>query len=797
MEQKSDKQLASGSTSAPGKKEEVKIRTNMNETAFFYPHLTTDQNGDVTVSFTIPEALTRWRMIGLAHTKDLKSTVFQNSLITQKELMIVPNVPRFLRESDTVKLSAKISNLTEKKLDGKAELLLFDALTMKPIDTELANVKKEQSFTVDTKGNAAVFWEIKIPESVQAVTWRMIARAANHSDGEESTLPVLSNRMLVTESLPLPVRSSETKDFLFKKLMDSDSSDTISHHRLTLEFTSNPVWYAVQALPYLMEYPYECSEQVFSRFYANSLASYIVNSSPGIKKVFDQWKNTDALLSNLSKNQELKSLMLQETPWVLNAQNESERKKRVALLFDLNRMSNELARALKKLTEMQGYNGGWPWFKGLPESRYITQHIISGIGKLKTIGVESAQGLENMERKAVSFIDYHMNKDYRWLLEHSADMNLKHINYTIYHYLYTRSFFANYPVDDSNREAFDYWKGQAIKYWVEETPYMKGMAATALHRFEEKKTAGEIIESLRETAIYHEEMGMYWKENMGGYYWYQAPIETQAVIIEAFEVVTKDTKTVDNLKTWLLKMKQVQDWRTTKATVDAVYALLMGGSDWLKNTKQAEVYLANVKVDPVKMGAKIEAGTGHYKVHWSKGEIKPEMGKVKVVNPNSNPAWGALYWQYFEQLDKITPHKTPLHLEKKLFREIETDKGPAIEPVTENTLLKPGDRLKVRIVLRVDRDMEYIHMKDMRAAGTEPENVISSHKYQDGLFYYETTKDAATNFFFDRLNKGTYVFEYPLRVNLSGDFSAGITTIQCMYAPEFTSHSEGIRVKVE
>ncbi|HQO92643.1 MAG TPA: hypothetical protein PLX56_09975, partial [bacterium] len=501
--------------------------------------------------------------------------------------------------------------------------------------------------------------------------------------------------------------------------------------------------------------------------------------------------------SNLQKNEELKSVLLAETPWVLDAQNEEQNKKRVALLFDLNRMGNELDSALKKLRKLQGYNGGWPWFQGLPESRYITQHIVSGLGKLRNLKVKEADPSMDMAKKGVLFVDNEMRKSYDWLKKNHVDMNKKLIGSMEIHYLYTRSFFTDVPVQKQNLEAYNYWIFQAKKYWLGETPYMNAMSAAALWRLGEKEVPKNIVASLKERAIYHDELGMYFKENMGGYYWYQFPIETQAVIIEAFQEVTKDIKTVDDLKTWLIKMKQVQSWKTTKATVDAIYALLMGGSDWLKNNKNAEITLGKIKVDPAKMGAKTEAGTGYFKVAWNGSDVKPEMGKVTVINPNSNPAWGAVYWQYFEQLDKITAHETPLKLEKKIFKEIQTDRGTKLEPVSNNSLLSPGDRLKVRIVLRSDRDMEFIHMKDMRAAGTEPENVLSRHKYQDGLWYYESTKDVSTDFFIERLNKGTYVFEYPLRVNLKGNFSAGITTIQCMYAPEFTAHSEGIRVEVK
>ncbi|MBN1182871.1 MAG: hypothetical protein JXB49_11325 [Bacteroidales bacterium] len=787
--------------------QEVQIRTNMNETAFFYPHLQTDENGNVIIKFTIPEALTKWKMMGFAHTKDLKIGFIQNELVTQKDLMVMPNAPRFFRENDKITFPVKISNVSSGDLSGTVTLELLDGITMKPIEGIFAEGEsKEKPFTVAAEKSINTSWSLVIPEGVQVITYRVIAKTAKFSDGEEKPIPVMTNRMLVTESLPLPIRGKQTKEFKFDKLLGSGSSSTLTHEKLTLEFTSNPAWYAIQALPYLMEYPYECSEQTFSRFYANSIAAHIANSNPKIKRVFDSWKNTpgsEALLSNLEKNQELKAVLLEETPWVLNAQDEGERKRRVGLLFDLNRMADELGRALKKLQQEQTVNGGWPWFKGMPESWYITEHIVAGMGHLDKLGIKNVREDEKtwkMVEKGISFIDREIEKHYDWLKKHYTAKELEedHLDYMAIHYLYARSFFTDVKIPKRTQEAFDYFKGQEMKYWLKRSIYMQGMISLSLNRYEETTTAKKIVASLKEHALFHEELGMYWKNNVGGYYWYQAPIETQALMVEVFHEVTNDKEAVEELKVWLIKQKQTQDWKTTKATVEACYALLLQGTDWLASDELVEVKLADQVIDPRKIpGVQVEAGTGYFKTSWSKSEIKPEMGKVTVKNPNEVVAWGALYWQYFEQLDKITPHETPLKLNKKLFKEIMTDRGKVIEPIEATDILQVGDKIIVRIELRVDRDMEYVHMKDMRASGFEPINVISRYKWQDGLGYYETTKDASTNFFMDYMHKGTYVFEYPLRVTHQGDFSNGITTIQCMYAPEFTSHSEGIRVVVK
>ncbi len=790
----------------------VAARNNFAETAFFYPQLQTDKDGTVIIKFTIPESLTKWKMMGFAHTKDLKFGQIEKELQTQKDLMVIPNAPRFFREGDKMEFSAKVSNLSGANLNGKADIFFYDATTMKEITWNLVeamhgkfNTIGERNFSVEKGKSTLLTWQIAIPEGLGAITYKVVAKAGNFTDGEEMAIPVLTNRMLVTETLPLPIRGNQSKTFSFEKLKNqSNGSTTLRNHKLTLEFTSNPAWYAVQSLPYLMEYPYECAEQTFSRFYANSIASHIANSSPKIKAVFDSWKNTPdskALLSNLEKNQELKTLMLEETPWVLDAKDETERKKRVALLFDLNKMGNELGRALKKLEKMQTPNGGFPWFEGMRDDRYITQHIVTGMGHLDHLGVKNVREdakVWKMVKDGVRYLDNRIREDYEWILKYDKiNIDKNHLSYQQIQYLYARSYFKDIPVSSGNQKAFDYYKGQAKKYWLDNSRYMQGMIALALHRYDEKVIPKDIMKSLKENSLNSEEMGMYWKENYEGFYWYQAPIESQALLIEAFDEVTNDKKAVDDLKVWLLKSKQTQDWKTTKATTEAVYALLLRGTDWLATESNVEITVGDIKIDPKKMdGVKQEAGTGYFKTSWSGGDVKPSMGTITVTKKDEGVSWGAMYWQYFEQLDKITPAKTPLVLNKKLFIEKNTASGPVIEPITEKTILKVGDKLKVRIELRVDRDMEYVQMKDMRASAFEPTNVISTYKYQDGLGYYESTRDAATNFFFDRLPKGTYIFEYPLVVTHNGDFSNGITSIQCMYAPEFSSHSEGIRVKV-
>lgn len=785
------------------KKEEAPIipRRNLSETAFFFPHLQTNEEGEIILNFTIPEALTRWKFLGLAHTQDLKTGKITGETLTQKELMVVPNLPRFFREGDKMTLTAKVINMTDSALSGSAELILLNAFNMKGVDEAFAHNMASIPVSLEAKGSEVVSWEIEIPKNQQAVAVQVFARAGNFTDGEEKILPVLSNRMLVTESMPFSLKSKEKKKKLeFVKLKNSGSSSTLTHHKLTLDVTSNPAWYAVQALPYLMEYPYECTEQVYSRFYSNALATHIANSTPKIKQVFEQWKTMgqeESFLSNLEKNQELKYALLEETPWVLNAQNESERKKRVGLLFDLNRMADEFARTKKILSDRQSPNGGFSWFPGMDESRYITQLIATGMGQLQKLGVNDVAGnpeIAGMMQGAVNYLDREILEDYRRLKsQKGVNLEENHLGYTQIQYLYMRSFYRDMPLQVKN-EAYDYYYAQAKTYWNKQSTYMTGMLALVFERNEDKDLARKLVRGLDESAVKSADKGMYWKDNPG-WFWWQAPIERQALLIEAFTEISDDQDAIDDMRYWLLINKRTNDWETTRATVAACNALLMGGSNWLDEQQLVEVKLGDIRIDPEKLD-NIEAGTGQYQVSWTGQEISPDMGKIQIKKPGKSPAWGGIYWQYFEDLDKITFAETPLSIRKTITKEVITKDGPVLQPIGQ-TELKQGDKIVVRIELRVNQSMEYVHMKDMRAAGLEPINVISRYKYQGGLGYYESTRDAATNFFFAYLPEGTWVFEYPLRVNLPGDFSNGITTIQCMYAPEFTSHSAGLRIHVK
>jgi len=498
---------------------------------------------------------------------------------------------------------------------------------------------------------------------------------------------------------------------------------------------------------------------------------------------------------------------------VLEAQNETARKQKLGLYFDRNLLRSSLELNLNKLVKLQAPGGGWPWFEGMPESRYVSQNILTGFGRLYHLGIRDFRKdkkIWNMILKSIDFLDLEIRNDFENLKKNTGGkLEGNHLGSLQIQYFYSRSFFMNYkPVPAGTKEAFDYYLRQAKKYWLQYDFYLQGMIALSLKRLESDSVPSLIIKSLTEKALHSDEMGMYWARQQG-WFWYQAPVESQAMLIEAFDEISNDKKSVDEMKIWLLKQKQIRMWETSRATVDAIYALILRGTNFLSEDPGITINIGNEKIDPAKFtDTKKEAGTGYFQLSWSGKEIKPEMGKITINKTSAGVAWGAVYWQYFENLDRITKAQTPVKIDKKLFVENNTPSGPVINPVSSDRLLHVGDKIKVRIVLTVDRDLEFVHMKDLRAAAFEPvlepvtygeggSKEISGYRYLEGLGYYQSTTDQAVNFFFDNLPKGTYVFEYSLKVNASGEYSNGITTVQCMYAPEFSAHSEGIRVNIE
>jgi hypothetical protein len=770
----------------------VAARKNLSETAFFFPQLISDAEGVVRMEFTMPEALTEWKFMGFVHDRELRSGFLEDKTVIAKDLMVEPNPPRFVREGDIIEFTAKVSNQSPARQTGKVKLSLADARTLKEMNAELGLQNVELEFDIPSMESKSFSWRLSVPDGMDFLTYKVVGATDRLSDGEEGYLPVLSRRILVTESLPMPIRGAQTKKFDFTRLSQSGQSSTLKNETLTVQMVSQPAWYAVMALPYLMESQHDCSEQIFNRFYANSLARFIANSDPKIRRIFDQWKNTPALDSPLEKNQDLKSVMIEETPWLRQAQDESQARRNVGILFDANRLDAEAKHTYDKLAQMQRGDGLWPWFPGGRGDETMTLYITTGFGRMRHLGAENMDMA--LAIKSLAALDAWMDRKYREILKDMKNPHEYVLSPTDAFYLYGRSFFLkDQAIAKEHQAAVDFYRNQAGMSWLKlGNRQSQAHLAIGLKRFGDAETPVAIMKSIKEFSVSNEEMGMFWRDTEQSWWWYRAPIETQALMIEAFDEVMGDAQAVEDCRVWLLKQKQPQDWKTTKATADAIYGLLLRGKNLLASDTLVEVSLGGETIKP----ENVEAGTGFYEQRFVRGEIKPAMGTIEVKKTDDGVSWGSVHWQYLEDMTKVTPHEgTPLKLKKTFFRKDTSKKGQVLVPV--KGALAVGDELVCRIELRVDRDMEYVHLKDQRGSGTEPVNVLSRNKQQDGLAYYESTRDTASHFFIHYLPKGVYVFEYAVRIQLKGKYQSGIASIQSMYAPEFNSHSESFTFDVK
>ncbi len=777
----------------------LSLRSDFSETAFFIPELTTDTAGGVTFSFSLPESVTTWRWMLLANTRDLKTGSQEGTLTASKPLMVIANPPRFVREGDHFMWTAQVVNLSEKDQDAEVLLEIRDLQNNADLTTKLTTGPVIKRVKLAAGASVAVQWPVTIDRSEGLISFKTTAMAKNFSDGEIRPIPVLPRKMLVTETMPLTIYGSGQHHFNFGSLQQSAADTSRQNHRLTFEFSANPAWYAVQALPYLMERSHESTEQVFSRMYANSLAAHIVKSKPEIAEMLKRYADSesDALLSNLEKNQSLKRVLIEETPWLMQATNETEAKRRMAVLFDEERMNTERQAALQILQAAQLADGSWSWFGGMRSDRYITQYIVEGMGRLKQLGIMPEQS-KTMVNQALKYLDRVVVLAH----DHKVPIENEGLSAIDVHYLYLRSFFSDItPTAETVKTVGHLWK-LAENQWRTQTVFSQSMLALAAHRTGNRAFSRQIVASLNERSIFTTEQGRYWKLNNGAY-WYHQPVETQSMLIALYTETGAKEQWINEMKVWLLNQKRVQNWKTTTATASACYALLMQGSDWLNGPPWPNITVGDYEIEyneglggDYKVVVSPEPGSGHIKTSWDAAYIESNMASVNVQHQHDGPAWGAMYWQYFQDMDRVVAHQSPLGVKRTYFVAVQRE-GKTTYLEADQQKLAPGDRLVVRVELESEMDFEYVHLKERRAAGLEPVDVLSGYRFGNGPGYYLSVTDEANHFFFQRLPRGKHVLEYELRVNLSGTFSAGPAEVQCMYAPEFAAQSEGWRLIVE
>ena len=758
---------------------DIQIRENFAETAFFYPQLRTNETGEVSISFVLPESLTRWKFMGLAHTRNVDYGKIEATATASKEFMLQPNMPRFVRVGDKANIAASLMNLSDKGVKGTVRMELFNP------ETEKVFYSQKQKFDVKGGETGHVNFTFEVSDKYAVMACRMVADGDTFSDGEQRYIPVLTDKQWVTETVPLNVNGEGAHTFSLENLFNKHSK-TASEQRLTVEFTAHPAWYAVQALPVVAHPQNEDALSWATAYYAHSLAAYIVKENPRIKQVFDSWKaqggTKETFMSNLQKNQELKNILLAETPWLAEATNEAEQKQRIATLFDLNTMNSQLAVSVEKLGELQNADGAWSWYKGMQGSRYVTTQVMEMLVRLNALTHQDADSrMQPMIQKGFEYLGKQAAEEYKSMkeAEKKGAVGIRPSEQVL-RYLYICALDGKAPVDEKvNRYFIDKLSGEG----KELTIYGKALGAIILQQAGKVAEAKLFMQSLMEYSVVTDEMGRYFDTPKARYSWFSYKIPTEVAAMEAIQRITKDTKAIDEMKRWLLKQKQTQTWETPIATADAVYALMAtGASDLLANTGGVEITLGK---EVIRTPA--DDAIGYIKKTVS-GDVM-NIKKVRVDKEGTGMGWGAVYAQYLESMDQISGQGNGLSVSRQLY------KGD--EALNESAPLKVGDKITVRLTVKADRDMDFVQIKDDRAACMEPLQAVSGFRWSNGLGYYQATKDASTQFFIDQMRKGTYVIEYQVYVNRTGEYQAGIATVQSAYAPEFGGHTGGYRVMVE
>ena len=779
VETSAQEKVEMGSSEELAETGDIQIRENFAETAFFYPQLRTNEKGEVSISFVLPESLTRWTFMGLAHTRNVDYGKIEATATASKEFMLQPNMPRFVRVGDKANIAASLMNLSDKGVKGTVRMELFNP------ETEKVFYSQKQKFDVKGGETGHVNFTFEVSDKYAVMACRMVADGDTFSDGEQRYIPVLTDKQWVTETVPLNVNGEGAHTFSLENLFNKHSK-TASEQRLTVEFTAHPAWYAVQALPVVAHPQNEDALSWATAYYAHSLAAYIVKENPRIKQVFDSWKaqggTKETFMSNLQKNQELKNILLAETPWLTEATNEAEQKQRIATLFDLNTMNSQLAVSVEKLGELQNADGAWSWYKGMQGSRYVTTQVMEMLVRLNALTHQDADSrMQPMIQKGFEYLGKQAAEEYKSMkeAEKKGAVGLRPSEQVL-RYLYICALDGKAPVDEKvNRYFIDKLSGEG----KELTIYGKALGAIILQQAGKVAEARLFMQSLMEYSVVTDEMGRYFDTPKARYSWFSYKIPTEVAAMEAIQRITKDTKAIDEMKRWLLKQKQTQTWETPIATADAVYALMAtGASDLLANTGGVEITLGK---EVIRTPA--DNAIGYIKKTVS-GDVM-NIKKVSVDKEGTGMGWGAVYAQYLESMDQIGEQGNGLSVSRQLY------KGD--EALNESAPLKVGDRITVRLTVKADRDMDFVQIKDDRAACMEPLQAVSGFRWGNGLGYYQATKDASTQFFIDQMRKGTYVIEYQVYVNRTGEYQAGIATVQSAYAPEFGGHTRGYRVMVE
>ncbi|MDD7319089.1 MAG: alpha-2-macroglobulin family protein [Prevotella sp.] len=758
----------------------VSVRENFNETAFFLPTLLTDSKGNVSLKFTLPESVTTWQVRGMAHDTDMNYGIFSASAVARKNVMVQPNIPRFVRMGDKATVSTRIFNTSEKNVSGKVKMQLIDP------ETETVVAESMQQFTVEAgkTGSATFTFD---PENtlkgkdLSLLICRITASGTDFSDGEQHYLPILPSKEMLINTLPITQHGPGKLDIDLSGMIPSGKD--VSNRNFTLEYTNNPAWLMVQAIPFVGDVNEKNAISLAAAYYANSLGLSIVNSAPKIASVFKEWQqetgNEKSLASQLEKNQELKSLVLDETPWVADAKDEADRRRQIARFFDDNEMKQRLENAVDRLKVLQNSDGSFSWWQGMPGSPYITAEVVELLTRLNVLA-----GKQRNTADILTLANDYLSKIVIEEVEEIKRREKKGQSVSIHDYNALQWVYMN-VISGSNLtpeeiEAKNYLIKYLDKKKLSESIYAKALMSVIFAKEGQTEKAAGYIRSLKEYTVYNAEKGRYYETPRAGYSWFDYRIPTQTAVIEALQMVTpEDKQTIEEMRRWLLTEKRTQAWDTYINSVNAVFAFLYGNEKVIDGQEMTTFSVDNHKINTPKG----TAGLGYVKT-----AIDAENPKqLEVTKTSEGTSWGAVYARFMQPVKDVADTSSGLTVKRELIS------VSAEKPLDSMQALKVGDKVRVRITIKADRDYDFVQLIDKRAACLEPINQLSGYHWG----YYIAPKDYTTNYYFDRMAKGTYVVEAEYYVDRAGEYTTGTCTVQCAYAPEFSGRSKALTITVK
>lgn len=776
------------------KTEPVGLRTDMNPTGLF-EYKQTGPDGIATFNFKAPQLLTRWNLQAIAFTDSLKTGRIDRIVTTRKQLMVEPSTPRFLRQGDRMEFTVKVSNLTDKDVSAKVTLTFTDAITGKEI--KMIAGLPNKTVSIPAKGNKGTSFTINVPDGLTAVTYRITAQTTGHSDGLQETIPVLSNRIQITQSLSLFNNGNEKRTFVFGELAGL-RSNTIQDEKLILEYSASPIWYAIQALPSIICVNDPSNLSLFYSFMGAAISDDLGRRYPAIRQMLDEWAQLPASewQTQLERNQKLTNTLLEETPWLRSSLRETDRMRSLARLLGTQELRETIQDALDRLRKSQRFDGGWTWLdggleSGLSSNYSVTESIIQGMGLLVEQGViEHSESVDHMLKKGIDFIDEYWRKNYNLEQYHPTTLT-----WDILRYLMTRSYYKDIPFSSNTKDSYQYYLSLIDNVDTHNMSlWMRADLALLLSRMGKDKDAEHVAQTLLERSLYSDEMGRYWRDNIGGTLLHDAPVETQSTIIRVLLATGHKVEAAEAAR-WLLKQKQTTGWETAPTTAAAVIALMATGADvQLESDPDITIYIGKEALQ-----ASTSKAMAGYTTHTWEGPIGRDKANITIDAKTDGISWGGIFRTFTEVVDKVDASENGFTLKRIFWRVVNADDGERLEEVKAGTALRVGDKLRVQFEISTDRVLEYIELADCRAATMEPKSTRAGYTFnwRDDISFYAAPGNTRSVFYIDRLSKGSYKLQYDVYVQKPGRFQEGIATIQCLYAPAFRATTTGAVLTVE